>query len=120
MDEWKGISLAEYLSLRKEKLKNDREGAQANLQLDIALHDRHENIVREASKHKTANVVSDLRENRKTEKQLAASKRGIVPQQNVDVYEEEAPRKDDSEKVAETLEEAIRMFEEDEDARYGK
>lgn len=120
MDEWKGISLAEYRSLRKEKLKNDREGAQANLQLDIALHDRHENIVREASKHKTANVVSDLRENRKTEKQLIASKRGIVPQRNVDVYEEETSRKDDSEKVAETLEEAIRMFEEDEDARYDK
>lgn len=120
MDEWKGISLTEYRSLRKEKLKNDREGAQANLQLDIALHDRHENIVREASKHKTVNVVSDLRENRKAEKQLVASKCGIVPHQNFDVYEEEAPIKDDSEKVAETLEEAIRMFEEDEDARYGK
>lgn len=120
MDEWKGTSLAEYRSWRKEKLKKDRDGALANLQLDIALHDRHENIVKEASKNKTANIVTGMRENRKTEKQHAALKHCIVPRQKDEAIEELPERKEEPVRVAETIEEAIRMFEEDEDARYDK
>lgn len=120
MEEWEGISLSEYRSLRAAKLENDRSGEQKNLQLDIALHDRQENIVREASKHKKANSVKGMRKSRKHEKQHAALEHSIVPsEENVSLPLQNLPVTEaEPEEIAETLEEAIRMFEEDEDARY--
>ena len=121
MAEWEGVSLAEYRALRREKLNEDREGEEMNLQLDIALHNRHENIVRNAAKRKKGNnTVTGMRKNRRTEKQNAALAHSIVPpEETAELPTSVLPVIDaEPERIPETLEEALKAYEEDEDARY--
>lgn len=80
-----GLSLEDYEKLYKVKLQADREGKTENLKYDVALQERHEKIVKKASKRKHGPSDSrNLKANRELEKQREALNHMIVPE-NEDV-----------------------------------